>query len=114
MSVRLACPRLLLLMAVCAGLWTTPTAAYLKFGLTLGGRSTVLRWPDAAPVPYVVGDRGAAGVSATEFREAIGRAFASSSPLTGSSAARSSTAPYLPDSCATMFVIVCKPYDRCM
>ncbi|MGI8672623.1 MAG: matrixin family metalloprotease [Luteitalea sp.] len=64
-------------MAVCAGLWTTPTAAYLKFGLTLGGRSTVLRWPDAAPVPYVVGDRGAAGVSATEFREAIGRAFAS-------------------------------------
>lgn len=64
------------LVVVLAVLASVPTSAYLKFGYTIGGRSTVLSWPDDRPVSYFVGTRGAGGVSAGEFRAAISRAFA--------------------------------------
>ncbi|MCC6163227.1 MAG: matrixin family metalloprotease [Acidobacteria bacterium] len=63
------------LVAVLALLATMPTSAYLKFGYAIDGRSVVLKWPDGQPVRYAVGSRGVAGVSATDFREAIARAF---------------------------------------
>jgi len=59
-----------------AVLSAVPTSAYLKFGYTISGQSVVLRWPEGRPVPYAVGTRGAAGVSANEFRDAVARAFA--------------------------------------
>ena len=59
-----------------AAMSAVPSSAYLKFGYTISGQSVVLKWPEGRPVPYVVGTRGAAGVSASEFREAVGRAFA--------------------------------------
>lgn len=67
--------RLLPLVLLVAALSAAPTSAYLKFGLTLAGRTTVLRWPEGPPVPYFVGDRGAAGVSPAEFRNSVARAF---------------------------------------
>ncbi len=63
-------------MAVLAAMSAVPSSAYLKFGYTIAGQSVVLRWPEGRPVPYAVGTRGAAGVSANEFREAVARAFA--------------------------------------
>ncbi len=64
------------LVVALALLATIPTSAYLKFGYTIAGRSVVLRWADGQPVSYMVGARGAGGVSATEFRDAVARAFA--------------------------------------
>ncbi|WP_396625535.1 matrixin family metalloprotease [Luteitalea sp.] len=65
-----------LLVAVLALGAAVPTSAYLKFGYAIGTRSLVLKWPDNAPVTYLVGSRGTATVTAAEFREAIARAFA--------------------------------------
>lgn len=73
MSLRRVHAGLIALVAVCA---TVPTSAYLKFGYTLGTRSLVLKWPDGAPVSYVVGSLGTATVSAPEFRDAVARSFA--------------------------------------
>jgi hypothetical protein len=67
---------LLILVAVLAVLSAVPTSAYLKFGYSIGGQSVVLKWPEGRAVSYSVGSRGAAGISATEFRDAVGRAFA--------------------------------------
>jgi hypothetical protein len=67
---------LFLLVGVLAMLSAVPTSAYLKFGYSIGGQSVVLKWPEARAVSYSVGSRGAAGVSAGEFRDAISRAFA--------------------------------------
>ena len=64
------------LVIALALLATVPASAYLKFGYTIGGRSVVLRWPEGQAVSYMVGARGAGGISAGEFREAIARAFA--------------------------------------
>lgn len=64
------------LTLVLAGLAVTPASAYLKFGYTIAGRAVVLRWPDGPPVPYFVGARAVAGVSAPQFRDAVDRAFA--------------------------------------
>lgn len=63
-------------VVLAGALAATPASAYLKFGYSIAGRSMVLRWPDGQPVPYMVGSRGAGSVSAGEFRDAIGRAFA--------------------------------------
>jgi hypothetical protein len=53
-----------------------PAHAYLKFSTrTLRGEVVNLEW-DATPVRWFATERGVAGVSATEFQSALGRAFA--------------------------------------
>ncbi len=52
-----------------------PARAYLKFGVPVNGRTVTLKWP-AEPVRYLVFEQGVDGVSATEFRDAVARAFA--------------------------------------
>jgi hypothetical protein len=49
--------------------------AYLKFGVTAGGRSVTLKWSEM-PVTYYVTDHGVPGVVPADFRAALGRAFA--------------------------------------
>jgi hypothetical protein len=53
-----------------------PALAYLKFGVTVGGRQITLKWAQT-PVRYVVTGTNVPGVSATDFQAAVGRAFAS-------------------------------------
>jgi len=52
-----------------------PALAYLKFGVSIGGRSVTLRWTQT-PVRYFVTNQGGPGVGATELQDAVGRAFA--------------------------------------
>ena len=54
---------------------TAPVAAYLKLGARLGGRTITLRWSQM-PIRYFVTDRAVPGVSATDFQQAVTRAFA--------------------------------------
>ena len=49
--------------------------AYLKFGVPVRGRQVTLRWAQP-PVRYFVSNTGVPGVSATDFQNAVGRAFA--------------------------------------
>jgi hypothetical protein len=51
-----------------------PAWAYLKFGVQIGGAVRDLRW--TRPVRYFVNERAIAGVSAAQFTDTIGRAFA--------------------------------------
>ena len=48
--------------------------AYLHFTTTVRGEARVLKW-QRAPVRWFAGDRGAAGVSASDFQAAMVRAF---------------------------------------
>jgi hypothetical protein len=66
--------RVLLCLAVVAAL-QAPAHAYLKLGSSVNGRTVTLQWPRRAPVRYFIGDQGVDGVSAPQFREAVGRAF---------------------------------------
>lgn len=50
--------------------------AYLKFGLVVNGRSVTLHWT-SIPVRYRVSEQSVPGVTAAEFRDAVGRAFTS-------------------------------------
>jgi len=52
-----------------------PVLAYLKFGVSIGGRPVTLRWTQT-PVRYFVTNQGGPGVGATELQDAVGRAFA--------------------------------------
>lgn len=52
----------------------TPAWAYLKFGVQIGATTETVHW--AQPVRYFVTERAVPGVTASEFRDAIGRAFA--------------------------------------
>jgi len=54
---------------------TTPVFAYLKLGARINGRTVTLKWPQM-PIRYFVTDRSVAGVSSTQFQQAVGRAFA--------------------------------------
>ena len=54
---------------------STPALAYLKFGVSISGRQVTLKWAQT-PVRYFVSDAGVPGVSATDFQNAISRAFA--------------------------------------
>lgn len=54
---------------------STPALAYLKFGVPVGGQQVTLKW-EQSPVRYFVSNSGVAGVSATDFQGAVGRAFA--------------------------------------
>ena len=51
-----------------------PAEAYLKIGTESGGRTVALSWKQS-PVRYFVTDAGVDGVSAADFRDAVGRAF---------------------------------------
>jgi hypothetical protein len=65
----------ILLAVVLISSATTPVAAYLKLGARLSGRTVTLRWSQP-PIRYFVTDRGVAGVSSTQFEQAVSRAFA--------------------------------------
>jgi hypothetical protein len=52
-----------------------PALAYLKFGVPIGGKQVTVRWGQT-PVRYFVSDAGVPGVTASEFQNAVGRAFA--------------------------------------
>lgn len=52
-----------------------PVHAYLKLGSDVNGRTISLRWLARTPVRYFISDRGVEGVSAPQFREAVGRGF---------------------------------------
>jgi hypothetical protein len=53
-----------------------PAFAYLKFGVRVGGQQVTLKWTQT-PVRYFLNDQGVAGVTPGDFRDAVGRAFAS-------------------------------------
>jgi hypothetical protein len=52
-----------------------PALAYLKFGVTVGGRQITLKWAQT-PVRYSVSNQGITDVSVTDFQAAVERAFA--------------------------------------
>jgi hypothetical protein len=55
------------------GAMPAPAQAYLKFGVRIGGRVVDVRWNQ--PIRYFVNDAVVAGVTATELRDAVARAF---------------------------------------
>jgi hypothetical protein len=63
-----------------------PAHAYLKLGVRTGDRIVTLRWRQA-PVRYRVTERDAAGISAADLRDAVGRAFATWQAVSSSSIA---------------------------
>lgn len=70
---------LLVLLQVQVGV---PAAAYLKFGVEVGGRAVPVRWP-AGPIRYFVTEREFSGIGPQAFSDAIGRAVATWSALPG-------------------------------
>jgi hypothetical protein len=63
---------------VVAVLWASgvqPVAAYLKFGVDVGGKQILLKWK-APTIQYFVTDQSIPGVSAADLQAAVGRAFA--------------------------------------
>jgi hypothetical protein len=54
---------------------STSAHAYLKFGVPIRGQQVTVRWSQT-PVKYFVSDTGVPGVSAVDFQNAVGRAFA--------------------------------------
>lgn len=61
-----------------------PAAAYQTYGVRAGGRVVTLKW-GRQPVRYYVTERSAPGVTASQFREAAGRAFATWAAVPGAS-----------------------------
>jgi hypothetical protein len=51
-----------------------PAHAYLKFGVTVGGRQVTLKWSQT-PVRWAVTSTSVPGVTATDFEAAVQRAF---------------------------------------
>ncbi|HJR59789.1 MAG TPA: matrixin family metalloprotease [Vicinamibacterales bacterium] len=89
-------PCLLFLTLLCVTISNGPASAYLKLGTRVDGRTVTLRWEEF-PVRYFVTNAAGGGVSATDFRDAVVRAFATwdavgtaetSSELVGFTAAR--------------------------
>ena len=58
---------------VCAD--ATPALAYLKFGVTVGGRQVTLKWAQM-PVRYSVSSQGVTDISVADLQGALDRAFA--------------------------------------
>jgi hypothetical protein len=52
-----------------------PALAYLKFGVTIGGRQITVKWAQT-PVRYSVSNQGITDVSVSDFQTALDRAFA--------------------------------------
>jgi hypothetical protein len=67
--------RRILLVACLLIVAAAPAAAYLKLGFRSGDRIISLRWTER-PVRYFVTSRGDNGVNATQFQQAMARAFA--------------------------------------
>jgi hypothetical protein len=66
--------RAIFVTAALVALATVPGAAYMRFGLTVNGTATVLRWDGA--IPYRVSDAASApGVSVTALDQTLARAF---------------------------------------
>ncbi len=66
--------RALVIGAALVALATAPGAAYMRFGVSINGTNTVLRWP--GPIPYRVSDAELAdGIGANAFDQALQRAF---------------------------------------
>jgi hypothetical protein len=61
---------------VCLAVWAAPLSAYLKLGTRVGSNIISLKW-SSFPIRYFITNRGVSGVTAENFRDAIGRAFAS-------------------------------------
>ena len=59
---------------LCVALSSEPAAAYLKLGTRVGTRTENLRWLDF-PVRYFVTDAAGGGVSATQLRDTVSKAF---------------------------------------
>jgi hypothetical protein len=53
----------------------SPALAYLKFGVPVNGRNVIVRWAQS-PVRYFVSDTAVPGVTASDFQNAVARAFA--------------------------------------
>ena len=53
-----------------------PAQAYLKFGVTVGGKNISLKWAQS-PVRYFISNQGVPGVTAADLQAAVGRAFTS-------------------------------------
>lgn len=53
----------------------SPAFAYLKFGVTIGGRPVTLKWA-TTPARYFVTNRASSGLTAADIQAAVGRAFA--------------------------------------
>src|SRR5580765_5885336 len=70
--MRRACQLLAIVIAVAT--LSPPAQAYLKIGVTANGQVVALRWGQL-PIRYFVSDAGVPGVTASQFREAVGRAF---------------------------------------
>lgn len=65
----------LLITLACVAISSAPTSAYLKLGTRVGSGTVNLHWEEF-PIRYFVTDAAAAGVSSTQVRDAVGRAFA--------------------------------------
>jgi hypothetical protein len=62
--------------------WTA--AAYQTYGISVGSTLVVVKWR-TLPVRYFVTDAGTTGVTASQFRDAAGRAFATWQAVTSAS-----------------------------
>ena len=66
---------LLLMTLLCVAVSSEPAGAYLKLGTRLGTQTVTLRWEEF-PIRYFITNAAGGGVSATELRDAVTRAFA--------------------------------------
>ena len=64
-----------LLVSLCITILSQDASGYLHFTTNAGGQTRVLKW-QRTPVRWFASDRGAAGVSASDFQAAMARAFA--------------------------------------
>jgi hypothetical protein len=64
----------LLLTVACVAVTTEPAGAYLKLGTRVGNGMVNLQWEDL-PVRYFITNSAGGGVSATQLRDAVDRAF---------------------------------------
>jgi hypothetical protein len=66
----------LIVALLCVAVSTEPASAYLKLGTRIDTRTVTLRW-ERFPVRYFVTDAAGGGVSSTQMRDAVNRAFGS-------------------------------------
>jgi predicted Zn-dependent protease len=64
----------LLAVAIAVAALSPALQAYLKLGAMANGQVVALRWAQL-PIRYFVTDAGVPGVTASQFRQAVGRAF---------------------------------------
>lgn len=76
-------PALALTLAFAIGL-PQPAAAYLKFGVTVGGRQVTLKWAQT-PRYFVSARSSVPGVGVSDFEAAVARAFSTWTNVTNSS-----------------------------